>query len=209
MVDIENWNCLVAGGGKTALHKVKKLLPFGVNLCVVAPRVCRELLELSRVNEEEQVHNLRLICRAFQDDDICGMDMVIAATDDESLNYHIFELCKQKRLPVNVVDRKDACSFIFPAMIQQRDMLVSVSTGGESPAGAAYVKRRIQEQLPGYYGDMIAALGQYRETVFAHVDAAQKRKEVFERLLSYGDAHDGEIPETVLDAVIAEVLSEE
>jgi siroheme synthase-like protein len=154
------------------------------------------------------VHNLRLICRAFQDDDICGMDMVIAATDDESLNYHIFELCKQKRLPVNVVDRKDACSFIFPAMIQQKDMLVSVSTGGESPAGAAYVKRRIQEQLPGYYGDMIAALGRCRETVFAHVDAAQKRKEVFERLLSYGDAHDGEIPQEVLDAVIAEALSE-
>jgi hydroxymethylbilane synthase len=197
MVDIENWNCLVAGGGRVALHKVGILIPFGVHIRVVAEEICQELWQW-----EERIE---IVHRPFRDDDLDSMDMVVAATDDEELNRHISGLCRQRRVPVNVVDTKDACSFIFPAMIQEKDLLVAVSSGGQSPAAAAYVKRRIKGVLPEYYGDMIERLGECREPVLQRVDTASGRKEVFERLLQYGDAHEGVIGQEVVDRVIDEV----
>jgi siroheme synthase-like protein len=111
-------------------------------------------------------------------------------------------LCKEKNIPINAVDMKEECSFIFPAMIQEKDFLIAISSGGQSPAAAAYVKKKIKGQLPEYYGDMVEQLGQYRDYVLDHVDTAAKRKEIFNWLLEYGDSHGGKIPmEKVIEVV--------
>lgn len=210
MIDIEGQNCLVAGGGKIALHKVLLLLEFGVHIQVVAEEICQELKAFVQKEEApvSKCGTLSLVQRQFRDSDIDGMDMVVAATNDEALNYHISDLCRQKKIPVNAVDLKEACSFIFPAMIKQQDLLVAVSSGGQSPAAAAYIKQMIQKQLPDYYGDMIETMGGYREIVLQQVDSAEKRKEVFRKLLTYGDAHEGRIPETQVWQAVYEVLNE-
>lgn len=197
MVEIEDKNCLVAGGGKIAFHKAKILQEFGVQIKVVAKEICPELLEFPCEFER----------REFEDRDIEGMDFVVAATDDAALNIHISEVCRQKNIPVNAVDMKDACSFIFPAMIQQKDLLVAVSTGGQSPAAAAYVKGKIKEGIPEYYGDMIETLGSYRELVLDEVDTPAKRKQVFNCLLEYGDSNNGEITEKKVYEVMEEVMN--
>ena len=48
-VDLKGKRILVLGGGKVALRKVKKLLPFGANITVTAPRVEPELEALPGV----------------------------------------------------------------------------------------------------------------------------------------------------------------
>lgn len=205
MVDIGNRKCLVVGGGRIALHKVKILLGFGVHIRVIADAICPELCAL---HQEAGAYTFELVQRQFQDSDIADMDFVVAATDDEELNYHISELCKQSKIPVNAVDMKEACSFIFPAMIQEKDLLIAISSGGQSPAAAAYVKQQIKRQIPAYYGDMIENLGGYRDYILKHVDTAENRKKVFNKLLEYGDSHDGEIPEKKVCEVISEVMSD-
>jgi siroheme synthase (precorrin-2 oxidase/ferrochelatase) len=75
---------------------------------------------------------------------------------------------------------------------------VAISTGGQSPAAAAYVKQQLQQKLPGYYGDMIETLGNYRNMILEQIDTADKRKQVFNSLLKYGDSHGGHIPESVV-----------
>jgi siroheme synthase-like protein len=200
MIDIEDKNCLVAGGGKIALHKVKILLQFDVNIKVVAPVVCKELEAL--VNENTR---LFLEIRAFQDNDIKNADMVVAATDSLQLNNHISEICRKNSIPVNAVDMKAASTFIFPAILKEEDVLVAVSTGGESPAGAAYIKRNIKKNMPDYYGEMISSMGLIREIVMERVDSSEKRKELFEKLLEYGDSHQGSIPRDYVYKLIDEV----
>jgi siroheme synthase-like protein len=237
MVDIEDKKCLVVGGGNIALHKVKILLNFDVNILVVAEQICPELKCIAEERKSSEVKNkacqsrepegkaavcqsrepeekaavcqsskienrLKLQERQFQQSDINHMDFVVAATDDEKLNTYISTLCKEKNIPINAVDMKEECSFIFPAMIQEKDLLIAISSGGQSPAAAAYVKRKIKGQLPEYYGDMVEQLGQYRDYVLDHVDTAAKRKEIFNRLLEYGDSHGGKIPmEKVIEVV--------
>lgn len=198
MVDIKGKQCLVAGGGGIALHKVRILLGFEAHIKVVAPEICEELKAL-------RGDSLELQEREFFDGDVEDVDFVIAATDEEALNYHISDLCRQRRIPVNVVDRKEACSFIFPALIQDKDLLVAISSGGQSPATVSFVKNKIRENMPDYYGEMLEQLGAYRDFVLEHVDTAGKRKEIFYRLLEYGDSHAGSIPETLVQELVRSV----
>lgn len=214
MIELENKNCLVVGGGSIAFHKVKILSDFGVHIRVAAPEICEPLRELAAkgvlmeqckaIGHENRkcVRQVEFVEREFQDGDIDGMDFVVAATDDEELNYHISDLCQQKNILMNAVDMKEACSFIFPAMIKEKDMVIAVSSGGQSPAAAAYVKRQIGSHIPAYYGEMIEQLGEYRDFILEHVDMAEKRKEIFNKLLEYGDAHDGKIPKEVVETLI-------
>ena len=197
MVDIEDKKCLVAGGGRIAFQKVSVLAGFGVNLLVIAEKICPELQEFAGVT----------CCRRqFADTDIEGMDFVVAATDNPELNRRIARLCHEENIPVNAVDDKEACSFIFPALIQNEDLLVAVSTGGSSPAAAAYVKNRLKEYIPEYYGKMIAGLSRYREEILDRVPSAKNRKALFETLLRYADSHDGELPEDVVRAYLETYL---
>lgn len=216
MIDIKDKKCLVIGGGNIAFHKVKLLSDFDVRIKVVGTEFCQELetfaqekkaretIELEFNEKVQKESRLEMVQRQFQDRDIDGMDFVIAATDDEKLNDRIADLCRQREILVNVVDKKESCSFIFPAIIQEKDLLVAVSTGGQSPAAAAYVKQRIRRQIPEYYGDMVETLGGYRDFILEQVKTAQERKEIFNRLLEYGDAHEGEIPEEIVKQMLEE-----
>lgn len=201
MIDIEGKKCLVVGGGSIAFHKVKILIEFGVHIQVIAPEISESLQELAA----KYVPSIELVKRKFQESDIEGMDFVVAATADEPLNYHISNLCRQRGILINAVDMKEACSFIFPAVIKDRDLVISVSSGGKSPAAAAYVKQKIHSTVPDYYGEMIENIGEYREFIYQHADTSKKRKEIFNRMLDYGDTHEGRIPGEVVEAFLKTV----
>jgi siroheme synthase-like protein len=193
MMDIEDKTCLIVGGGKIAFHKAELLLSFGARIRLVAPKVCEEIISLG----------VQIIKRKFTPDDLNNVDFAVVATDDASLGEYISGLCKERGIPVNVVDKKEECSFIFPAIIKQGDLVVSVSTGGNSPAGAGYIKRQIGEALPDYYGDMVFRLGEYRDYILDNVQSAEDRKLIFNRLLEYGDSHGGDIPKNVVEGFVA------
>ena len=76
---------------------------------------------------------LKLYRRLFSvEDDLADADFVIAASSDEVLNAKISDYCRQKKIPVNVVDVKDECSFIFPSMLQEGPVNIAISSGGAS-----------------------------------------------------------------------------
>lgn len=96
-IDIENKNILVVGGGTVALRKIEKLSPFKPSITVVSPKICEEILKF----------NVKAVEREFDDNDLNGTFCVISATDNEQVNSHIFELCKEKNILVNTVDDKE------------------------------------------------------------------------------------------------------
>lgn len=112
-IDIENKNILVVGGGTVALRKIEKLSPFKPSITVVSRKICEEILKF----------NVKAVEREFYDNDLNGAFCVISATDNEQVNSHIFELCKEKNILVNTVDDKEKCGFIFPALVQKIPLL--------------------------------------------------------------------------------------
>ena len=80
-------------------------------------------------------------------------------------NHWIADLCRARRIPVNVVDDKENCSFLFPALVKRGDLTVGISTGGASPSAAIYIKEKIEGMLPESLEEILSFLGSYREVV--------------------------------------------
>lgn len=178
MIDITGKDCYVAGGGKIAYRKILDLKQFGAAVTVAAPEICKDIQKLP---------DLTILQKEYEDSDINNRFLVIAATDDEALNRRIARSCKERKILVNAVDIKDACSFIFPAMIRKNELVVSISTGGNSPAGAAYLKKKLMNYIPEHFDRNVELLGQMRDEITQMVPDAQKRKELYYDLLKLAD----------------------
>ena len=159
-IDIENKPCLIVGGGKIALHKIKKLLSFSPDITVVSADFCSEIAHME---------NLKLIKRNFKADDTEGMSIVIAATDDESVNSEVSEICKEKNILCNVVDSPEDCGFFFPALAQCGDITVGVSTSGKSPLMASYIRRQVQKIITAEMADICSSDEKKRASVMSDV----------------------------------------
>lgn len=201
-VDIENQDCLIAGGGMVALRKVEVLIGYGPRITVVSP-VMEAELEAAAASEER----ITLVRRGFSAEDLENRDFVIAATDDEELNRRISELCRARRIPVNVVDVQLECSFIFPSIVREGDIVVGISSGGKSPTVTQYLKKQVREGIPEGYGRLVEQLGEYRDYVKAQVADVADRTVIFRRMVDVGREHGCQLSDALVDQLIADVLS--
>ena len=158
-MNVKGHNCLVIGGGSVASRKVFMLLRAGASVSVVSPKLCQDLT--IRKDEGEIAH----INRDFEDTDIDGCKIIIAATNNESVNSHVSDLAKSKGIPVNVVDAPDLCSFIVPSIIDRNPVQIAISTGGASPVLARLLRSRLETFIPSSYGRLATLLESFREKV--------------------------------------------
>ena len=176
-VDMTERECLIVGGGNVAYRKVMVMLDFGAKVTVVAEDICEELGKLTIENR------ITFIKRRFERKDCDGMEMVIAATDDNALNHEIAEYCKAKGIMVNAVDQKADCSFIFPSYVKEKNLVAAFSSSGNSPVLTQYLKGKEQEILTPFLGELNEYMGQIREKVIAEYDTEAERKRVFKEIL--------------------------
>lgn len=200
-VDMTERECLIVGGGNVAYRKVMVMLDFGAKVTVVAEDICDELRKLiagDRANNgwfsSDAADRITIIKRRFEQKDCDGMEMVIAATDDNALNHEIAEYCKAKGIMVNAVDQKADCSFIFPSYIKEKNLVAAFSSGGNSPVLTQYLKGKEQEILTPFLGELNEYMGQIREKVIAEYDTEAERKRVFKEILCAA-IDNGRIPE--------------
>lgn len=196
MMEAEGKRCIIAGGGKIACRKAETMLSFGAGVTLIAPELSEELESLA-IREKIPVHK-----RKFFNEDAEGADFVIAASDDEAANSQISKICREKKIPVNVVDVKEECSFIFPAVIRRKNVIVTVSTGGESPALCAYLKNKLEKEIPDYYGDMAKMLSGLRDYIKSQVKEEENRKELYYELIRLADRSFGELSEEQIGELI-------
>lgn len=193
-VDVENQNCLVVGGGVVALRKIEKLLPFNPNITVVSPKVHKEILSIKNIN---------IIKRKFDFNDLKEKSFVITATDDKVLNKEIYNSCEENNIPVNTVDDKDNCSFIFPALARNNGVTVAISTSGKSPLYAKYLRKKI-ESLIQDSESIVDNLSKYREKIKNEISLEENRKVAFEKLLEYSLSNES-ITDDLVDKIIKEL----
>ena len=172
-VELEGASGLVAGGGKVALRKVEKLLPYGPRLTVIAPRIDEKILAMPGV-----------VClrRAFEPADLEGKDFAVAAAGDREVNHWISRLCRERKIPVNVVDDKEASSFLFPSLIKRGELSVGISTGGSSPSAAIYLKERFAEAVPENLPEILDFLAGERANIRQAVSCGGRREMLMKEL---------------------------
>lgn len=150
-VDISGRRAVVIGGGKVAARRVETLLLFTENITVVAPEISEEI---GRAVREQKI---RWIPRHIQSMDaeefLCRGDLVFAATNDAVCNEQIADLCKKKKIPVNVSHRKELCDFYFPAVAVRDHVVVGITASGINHGEARRTRIKVEKTLTEM-GDM-------------------------------------------------------
>ncbi len=172
-VELKDKKCLVVGGGNVALRKIEKLLLFGVEITAAAMDFCEGM---------ERLEGVTLVRKPFSPEMIDGMFFVVAASDIHSVNSEISRVCREKNIPVNVVDDPELCTFIFPALITDGSFTAGISTGGSSPAAAVYMKEKLQALVPENFGVILDFMSDLRAEVKAEVRDERARAQCFRTL---------------------------
>lgn len=176
-LNVRDQPCLVVGGGEVAARKASLLLRAGARVTVVAPVLARNLSTMLAKGEVE--HR----ARSFEPGDLNGILVVIAATDDEAVNRAAADEAKRRRIPVNVVDRPDLCSFIMPSIIDRSPILVAVSSGGASPVLARLLRAKLETAIPAAYGRLASLVAGFRTQVKQRFVRSADRRVFWEKIL--------------------------
>ena len=177
-IHIKNRPCLVVGGGSIAARKVALLRKAQADVTVVSPELCAELQKL---NDEQQISH---ISREFETFDLETCVLVIAATNQREVNQRVSELANQLRLPVNVVDNPDLCSFIMPSIIDRSPVVIAVSTGGSSPVLARLIRTKLEGSIPSAYGRLAKLVEGFRDKVKTAFPNVESRRGFWEKILT-------------------------
>lgn len=177
VLDVEGEKCIVVGGGEVAERKVEGLLDCGAAVTVVSPRVTTALASLAR---QGRIHHA---AAGFAPACLEGAFLVIGATDDERVNRAVARECRARKLLVNIVDVPEECTFISPSVLRRGDLVISVSTGGKSPALARKIRLEVENRFGAEYADFLEILGNLRGRIRAAVPDFARRRQIFERLV--------------------------
>ena len=152
---------LMVGAGAVAARKVEALLTAGARVRVGAPRVCDEI----RAWRDDGL--LSVDVRPFQTSDLDGAWLVFTAADDPAVNRAVFDEGELRRLFVNSADDPANCSFTLMSVVRRGEIQVAIGTAGRSPALAAYLRRRLQDELGPEYEVLLSLLAEAREEIRA------------------------------------------
>lgn len=158
-IDTKNARILVIGGGEAAEAKLRTLIKTDAEIIIVSREVSNEVSHWIKQGKASHVS------RSYDVNDLEGVALVYAATDDDSVNHEIAQLARSRGLPVNAADQKGACSFITPALVDRAPVTISIGTEGTSPGLARAIKSDLESRLPSSLGTLAVKTKQLRAKV--------------------------------------------
>lgn len=176
-MNIVNQHCVVIGGGDVATRKVMMLLKAQAAITLISPAVCHELQAMIDAGKIKHLNT------TFIPDQLAGARLVIAATDDEVVNEAVSREAQAVNIPVNVVDAPALCTFTMGSIIDRSPIVIAVSSEGNAPVLARYVRAKIETMLPAAYGRIAEIAGEFREQVKAKFTTTQARRIFWEGIL--------------------------
>jgi precorrin-2 dehydrogenase/sirohydrochlorin ferrochelatase len=174
-LDVTDRKCVVVGGGEVGARKVEALLEAGAHVSVVSPLLSPQLDLLAASGLVTH------IAREYQRGDIRGCVLAYAATDDPKLHRELVAEARALRIPINVVDVPELCTFISPAVVNRGDLQIAISTSGASPAFAARLRRALEDQFGTEYALTLKVLRAARRKLHAEeIDPADRMRRLRE-----------------------------
>ena len=128
--------CVVFGAGPVARSRATALLDAGAVVTVIA--------------------------RPFEEGDLAGVFLAVAATGDAAETARIFAEAEREGVLLNAVDDPEHCHFAVPAVLHRGDLTVTVSTGGRAPGYARHLRDELSRTVGAEYGALVDLIGEVR-----------------------------------------------
>lgn len=177
LVELPKQLTIVIGGGSVAARKVEGLIAAGAQVKIISPALTPKLQRRVEAGE------VTVLPRPYQDGDLEGAHLVIAATNDAIVNEAVWQEAQRRGCLVNVVDDPQHSNFILPAVVQRGEMSISISTGGNSPALARRMRERIEKLIGPEYGVLAELMGELRPELIASFPEGKERLEAALRVV--------------------------
>ncbi len=180
MMDLNGEPVLVVGGGRVARRKVASLLECGAIVTVMAPEVDEELEALAHeehIDWMPQEFSTRIL-ECFPEP-----TLIFGTTDDREVNTAVYEAAVERRIPCNIADVPDLCTFTVPAVMERGDLTIAVSTGGASPALARRIREQLDEQFGYEFAVLTDIMKELRGSVLEKGHPSDVNKELFLKII--------------------------
>lgn len=156
MIDLTDWPVLVAGAGSVGLRRALKLAGAGARVRLQSRTIdpqTRKRCESAGIDCVEGPVSLS---------DLAGMRLIVAATSDKDLNEEIVREANRLGILVSSATPQGDENVSFPAQIKRGDFVVSVSTGGASPALSKRIRQELESRFPEDFDERLKLLSALR-----------------------------------------------
>lgn len=140
MVDPRAVRIAVVGQGPAFARRVRQLLDGGAEELI--------LFSLAADADLRDLVGVKVVDRLPESDDFSRVSLVYFAGLDTDRAEPLVEAAKKRKVLVNVEDVTGLCDFHVPGVVRRGDLLITVSTGGQSPGLA----RRLRKDLEAGFG---------------------------------------------------------
>ncbi|MCL9812774.1 precorrin-2 dehydrogenase/sirohydrochlorin ferrochelatase family protein [Natranaeroarchaeum aerophilus] len=184
--DFTEETVLVFGGGAVGARKARRFAREA-EVIVVSPSFDGEFGDSELVRDAPDAEAIREWV------DRTNPALVVAATDDAAINEAAEQAAREVGALVNRTDRSDATGadrpvddVVVPATIRDDPVVVSVSTGGASPAVSRYLRQEIESDIEGA-GAMAKLTGELRGELRERSPSPGERRDAVRTVVNSSD----------------------
>ncbi len=109
----------------------------------------------------------RVATDAYAPGDAARYRLVVVATADAAAAQRVHDDAEEAGVWVNSADDPDRCTFTLPSRFRRGDLLVTISTGGRSPALASWLREQLEGEIGPEYAALLDLLAEERERLRA------------------------------------------
>lgn len=176
---------LVVGAGAVGLRKAASLLacsPAELLLMDLRPLPDEERDKLNAVSNES-ADSLVFEQAEPNETHVIGRSLAFACTSSREINHKISELCRKHNILCNVADAPADGDFIVPAHFEHNGLSLAVSTSGQSPALARYLRQEIEGFVSRRFSRLLTLMARLRPMLLELGLESAQNAEIFRALV--------------------------
>ncbi len=179
-MNIKNKKILVIGGGKVGERRIKKFIDGGGKVTIISESFTQIIKDLHKqdkielINEKVNEKNIEKWLK--------NTYLISIATNDLELNKKIADIAKSRGILVNIAQRYQLSDIIIPAHFEKDDILIAVSTKGQSPRLARQIKDKIHDLISDEDILWLKVQNYARNRIFALLKNQKEREDFLKSL---------------------------
>lgn len=186
--NISNQRFLIVGSNNVVLKRVEKVIEHGA-IPIVVGQTVEGIESFNRLIDLET--DLTNLGRNEVDYIVDGVFVCLDKKEIEK-SQDISQKCKRLRIPVNVVDQPDLCTFTLLSTYKDGDFQLGISTNSKGCRLANRLKRHVVNSLPPNTGTICQRIGELRKQIqtndeeeLGQMDDDAEQNSKFNKLVDY------------------------